>query len=430
MKNEKGFVLLTVVVLTWFLFAMTGIYFVTMIVEKGSILAAQNSLKAENIAEAGLEEVLWEYNFGDSDFAGWSVSGAQASKTAQVFTDSSGAAIGTYSVTVDNFNVPTTCDPAVDCPTVVSTGSYAAPGGNKDVTVRARLRPRAAFPAALTAKDQITFTGNSFTDSYNSSLGAFGVSLGGGAFNIFENADIRTNKAGSVGAIDLGAANGPDVIHGDAYTGYGSTIIDANEVTGETGQKPERTIRDNEVPASMLLLPSLGDLNFSTPIGVPIPPGDYKYSRINLTGSQTVEIGLPGVGGTVRMWINGDVNIGGSSNVRVADGTTLILYVAGPVDAGGNGVSNLSGTQFPFRLQVYGLTTSASVKISGGPDFIGVVKAPQAALVLSGTPAFYGAFIGFTYTATGGGGIHFDEFLLSFLTEPEGFELDWMRRHP
>jgi hypothetical protein len=428
-ESERGFVLLTVVVLTWFLFAMVGTYFIIMIVEKGAIFAAQNTMKAENIAEAGLEEALWEYNFGGADFTGWGVAGSQVSKSG-AYTNASGTSIGSYSVTVDNFNAAVNCDPAVDCPFVVSTGTYAAPGGNKDVTIRAQLRPRPGFPAAVTAKDQITFTGNSFTDSYKSNLGPFGAALGGGAFNIFENADVRTNKTGSNGAIDLGPANGPDVIKGDAFTGFGSTIVDADEVTGQTGQKPEKTIKDNAVPANMLLLPSLGDLDFATPPGVPIPPGDYKYSMIKLTGSKTVAIGIPGVPGTVRMWITGDVDIGGTSDLQVASGSTLILYVGGDVDARGNGIANLSGTQFPWRLQVYGLTTCDDVGISGGPDFIGVVKAPQADITLSGNPAFYGAFIGFTFTATGGGGVHFDEYLLDILNEPEGFELDWMRRHP
>ena len=425
LKEQRGFVLLTVVVLTWFLFALVGTYFILINVERAALFQSQNSLKAEAIAEAGIEEVAWEYNYDGSDFSGWSISGTTATKT-QTYADASGTAIGSYTVTVENYpNLLVTPRPLV---TVVAT--YNAPGINVIATVKAQFKPRPLFPYAMFAKDRIVFTGNAFTNSYDSALGSYNADLGGGNFNLFLNGDVRTNLKNTASAINLSAANGNPVIGGDAIVGTGSTVSHPAKVSGSVSASPPKVIKDVSIPSDMLLLISLGTLSSTLP-GIPLPGGDYKFDEIDVGGANTVEIGLL-AGDVVRIWTTGEVGIGGSGEIRVNPGVTLIIYTEGDVNIGGDGIANLSGTEFPQRLQIFATPTCDDLNVTGGPDFIAVLKAPQADIDLAGTPAIYGAYIGDRITATGGGGVHFDEQLLN-PTSPtlmDGMEIDWLRRLP
>lgn len=419
-QNEKGLVLLMVVVFTWFLFALVGSYFIILMAEKSSIFASANSMKAEAIAEAAIEELLWEYNYGGADFVGWAGGGTTRSK-ASTYTDAGGGAIGSYTITVDNFD-----SFVFPYPLVTSTGTFDAPGSATTAVIKAQLKPRPLFPGAIVAKDIVTFTGNAFTDSYKSTLGPYNFDLGGGNFNVFQNGDVITAKANTVNAINVNAANGNPVIAGDASPGPLSTVSDPSKVSGVVSNNSGKTVKDVAIPANMLGLISLGTLTQTPPL-VPLPAGDYKFDAINIGGNDVAQIAV-GAGDVVRIWTTGTIVIGGSGQMRLAAGATLIIYAEGNINAGGNGIANLSGTQFPQRLQIYGTPTCTSLSVSGGPDLITAMKAPQAAITISGTPAFYGAFIGFSVTATGGGGVHYDEQLLNGPFEADSMELDWMRR--
>ena len=59
LKN-KGFALITAMVMSWSLFAITASYITLTIQEKRLVLASQNILRAEALAEAALDEVMWE----------------------------------------------------------------------------------------------------------------------------------------------------------------------------------------------------------------------------------------------------------------------------------------------------------------------------------------------------------------------------------
>lgn len=414
MKNEKGFALLSIVILTWLLFTMVTTYTAILVQEKLSIHSSENSLKVESIAEAALEEILWEYNYGGADFTtnGWLAAGATTSKTENSFTNSSGTAIGSYTATVSNY--------LTTSPEVTITATYTAQGHGTTATLHAKLQPRPLFDSAMLSKDVITLTGNAFTDSYNSSLGAYNADLGGGVYNIGSDADVRTNLTNTANAINLNAANGNPAIKGDAGTGSGSTVSHSSKVSGAVTSTVDETISDNSVPAAMTGLASGGTLSSTV---IPMGPGDYKYDAISIAGNNEVEVSGAG---TTRIWVTGNVSTAGSSTLELQSGGTLIMYVGGTVSAGGTGISNLNGTQYPGRMQIYGLSTCASVSISGSANFVGLISTPSANVTLSGSSGYYGALVGNQLTATGGGGVHYDAQAITASTS--GYEIEWVRR--
>jgi hypothetical protein len=418
-EGERGFALATVVMLSFFLFALVASYFIIIVVERSALFSSKYDLKAEAIAEAGIEEVMWEYNFDGQTFTG---------NVTRDITDNNGNVIGNYAVNVTNHNALWQNPPVPPWPVATSVGTYNLPGGGtKVVTLKAQVVPRPPFSGAITAKQVVRFTGNGFTDSYDSNLGPYG-----GA-NVGADGDVRTNLKNNNDAIDLNSANGNPVIAGDASTGSGSAVDDPSKVSGASLQAPQKFISDVVVPAALTALGSSGTLS-TTPPGTPLAPGSYKYDRINMNGGDVAEVGVNDPGGlvpnnVVYMYITGNVDVGGNAQLRVNPGATLILYVNGAhFDAGGNGVANLSGTQYPMRLQVYCTSNTTAVDIRGGTDFISAIKAPYATIGISGSPAFYGAFVGNSVTASGGGGVHFDVQLRNLFDPEAGADIDWIRR--
>jgi hypothetical protein len=110
-----------------------------------------------------------------------------------------------------------------------------------------------------------------------------------------------------------------------------------------------------------------------------IPPGEYYFDSIRLTGGAVIAITGP---------------------------TTI--YVRGEIDAIGGAFVN--ETEDPANLTI--LSLGSTVKISGGAGFYGAVVAPRAEVTLSGNQTgFYGAVIGETVALKGDFAFHVDESL-------------------
>lgn len=415
-KNAVGgFAMITVVILMFLLLALALTYFDVMLSEKRLITGSERLLVAEALAEAALEEVLWEYNYNATPFSsGWFGVSPNYSKTNITLTDTSGNTVGTYTTTVTNTSPN---------PLIVATGTY----NSRTATVRAQLKIRATYTTAVFSKETITFSGaGSYTDSYNSSLGAYNLTT-----NKFQNADVCTLKRNMASAINVGTRS-PYVIEGDAATGSGSTISSVSKVSGTVASTANDVIRDATIPfystAAAFTAVTPGGTLSTTPVGTPLS-GDYYYSQITMNASDTVEVSGSG---TTRIQVGtaaspGDITMSGSSQIKILSGGTLELYIYGDVSTTGNsGLNNLNTTQYPSMFRVYGMNTCTSISINGGLDFIGTVYAPYASVSLQGTPSFYGAFVTNYFTASGNGGVHYDELLASTLGS--GYEIDWIRR--
>ncbi len=237
----------------------------------------------------------------------------------------------------------------------------------------------------LVGVDWISVTGSPVTDSYRSSDGSYDF-------------QIPRDKGSlcSDGPIDV---EGSATVNGNANAGRGcdTTLYGGAVVTGNTSPRL-RPLNIPEVDTSAISAsndnPSLppilkgknyvemldGSRNFTLDGGrsYTIPPGDYYFNDMILTGQSTLTVS-PGVN----------------------------IYLSGKLDTSGGDVINSS--QIPNNLRIF--MTGSTARIAGNSDNHMIVYAPNTAVEITGSSAFHGAAVGKTLTLSGDGSVHYDESL-------------------
>jgi hypothetical protein len=107
-----------------------------------------------------------------------------------------------------------------------------------------------------------------------------------------------------------------------------------------------------------------------------MPPGTYYLNNFSLTGNSRLNFTGP---------------------------TTI--YLTGSLDTAGGDIFNT--TQIPSNVQI--LMTGPTARVAARVDFYGVLYAPSASVTVDGGAQWFGAVVGRTLTATGGGDFHYDE---------------------
>jgi len=240
----------------------------------------------------------------------------------------------------------------------------------------------------------IKLAGNSFTDSYDSSKGAYNTSGSDGQLNKGADGDVGTNT-------DI-AVFGKAHIYGDASTGAGGIFSDQSAVTGKITHEMNIALPEVVVPSGLLSLPQEGSVDSSRDIN-----GNHKFTAINLSGGEVLT-----VAGPASIYLTGpkSINITGAAAIIVSSSSIgpVVIYVDGSVYASGQGIVN-SGHK-PVDFQLYGTSGCKSIDISGQGDFYGLVYAPQADLKIGGQGELFGSYIGNTLQISGStkGGLHHD----------------------
>lgn len=405
LRNEKGFAMISVALLSSILYGYSLAYFTTLVGETATIRAAENSLRAEAIAEAAAEEIMWEYNYGGADFSnadGWTTSGTTKTKTVGSFTDNGGTSIGTYSSTITGFGT------ASAEATVNST--FGTSGSARTATMKLATSSTSTFTRAITAKNLITINGSNSIDSYNSTVGAYG-----GA-NILANGDVATNSTASPAVI----VNGANLVMGDIAAGAGATMTKngPNSVTGTFTTGFSTNLPDNTVPSSISSLATTTAPTTTTTINA----GSYKYSSWTLNGSKTITIN-----GDVKIYVTGNFLTNGTINITVNTGSSLTLYAGGNVTFNGNpNLKMTNNVQTADKINIIGLPGCTNVSLNGSGVFVGAINAPNATYTYNGTNGHWGSVIASSATLNGTGDIHYDEALGS--AAGGGYKLGWARR--
>jgi hypothetical protein len=406
-SNEKGFAMITVVIFTWMLCAFVLSYFDILVGERRLIQSSENRLMAESLAEAGAEEVAWEYSYGGANFQsgeGWSGSSTKT-KTVASFTDTSGNTVGSYTISVANWNG--------SAPIATVTATLSAPGTATQATVKTGFKTDPIFGAAIKAQEEVEFDSNAITDSYNSVNGDYG-----GA-NIYQNGDVITNSTDTP-AISLDFNSW---VKGDAGTGTGGTVVLDSRVTGSISSSTNETFTIPTVPSYLTILPSLGDMTTNTIL----PGGIYHYDKINLGSAKTLTILT-----NTEIYLShnsGDaLSMGNFSEIALAAGASLVIYTDGGVNLGFNvDINTANGTDTPLFFTINGTATCASVQSSSEVDFVGTINAPQADFHFGSNTLIYGAIIADEVDLDSFAAIHYDENLAT--SGPSlGYELAWSRR--
>lgn len=97
--------------------------------------------------------------------------------------------------------------------------------------------------------------------------------------------------------------------------------------------------------------------------------GDYKLSYIS-NGEKMLVRGL------ARLYVEGDIDMQGQSQITILQGANLQLYVGGDCNLSGNGVQNDTASALNFSL--WGLPSCTSIRMHGNASFTGTIYAPQA----------------------------------------------------
>lgn len=137
--------------------------------------------------------------------------------------------------------------------------------------------------------------------------------------------------------------------------------------------------------------------------------GNYQMTTLNMSGSAKMI-----VRGDAVLYVLGNLSFTGQSELIIAPGASLKLYVGGPsANFAGNGINNLTADATKFSY--YGLPGNTSVSISGNASVTGVIYAPNADLTLSGGGKDSYDLVGATVTKSvkmnGHFKFHYDEFL-------------------
>lgn len=261
------------------------------------------------------------------------------------------------------------------------------------------------FDNGVFAEQSIDIGGTGDIDSYDSCKGAYDPNNPG------SNAVVGTNSPSS----DAITLQSQAVIKGDAYVGPNGDPdlgITGGTVTGNTYALTEpKTLYPITDPGGgeSLIMPS--DVNMT------LSGGTYRLSELILDGSDVLTIN-----GDVTLIVDGPLNILGQAQIVIngtpngtpSDGTqakggSLKLYANSDIDIGGNGIVNL--TSQPKNNLIFGTDTVNNIFIHGDAEFYGAIYAPTATVSGVGTADFYGAIVSQTIESTGTFGLHQDECL-------------------
>ena len=136
------------------------------------------------------------------------------------------------------------------------------------------------------------------------------------------------------------------------------------------------------------------------------------------------------VAGVSTLYVTGNFSGNNGSQITVAPGASLKLYVgttAGPaVSCAFNVVNNTGTNNNAFNFQLFGLPSMTSFTLSGNDTYMGTIYAPEAAFTLNGGGSggldYQGALVVSSVTMNGHFNVHYDK-NLSRVGPPKGYTL-------
>ncbi|MBK1644526.1 hypothetical protein CKO25_07630 [Thiocapsa imhoffii] len=145
-----------------------------------------------------------------------------------------------------------------------------------------------------------------------------------------------------------------------------------------------------------------------------------KVSHFALGQNGSLEV----TGGDVVLMVDGDMSIGGNTEITIAPGSSLTVLLTGKFDLQGSVKVNNQNPidangKLPFSLfssyeQTSNKGNNDGVRLRGNTDFTAVIYAPKSHVSVTGSGSLFGQVRGKSVEATGAGGIHYDVRLGTF----------------
>lgn len=385
-----------------------------------------------HLAEGGIEIAFAELNYpfyrNNSPFqsaAGWVAGGTAGTYTMTVsnLTSTTGEAVGDVTITVTG----ATTGSAYPKVQAVGTCKTWPHGPLTSRAILATLAISSQFPVGLMSKNRMDMNGNNiYTDSYDS------TDVSKSTSGLYDATKKQANgSVASNGTVTNSFSIGNADIYGNAYTGIGGsvalgsggsigpTFVVADRATTVAAAVSKGWLRsdfnvdvpDVTLPAGATSWPYAVGGSHSIAKDETLTSGDYRIDNISLTSSERKDTLL--ITGNVRLYITGNVNLSGTSQIVVTNGASLKVYINGNVSLGGNGVINNAVT--PINNQWYSTASAATTwSISGNGRWIGTVYAPKGNMTMNGGGSsgdMSGGIVANNITLNGQVQFHYDESL-------------------
>ena len=367
-----------------FLFKMNSQFHIT---EK-----SYKSLSALNLAEAGVERAIWELNFGD--ISTWSGNLLERNITLASVQTAQGFVMGSIDITVLN--------PASDYPLVMSKGTVPWRGDlsiEKSLCVSLTHGTESFFNFGIFGDEGFDIHGNTYTDSYNSDLGAYDPDNAG------DSGDIGTNATNLWDVVLLNNT----VVNGDATTGYGSDpeyviqLKNSADITGDMQTLTEPKLLP-AYPAPFLTERGVFSLdNNAEPVTI-TESGTYTGFTMGANTKVTIS-------GDVTLYVNGDFTMNSNSILEILPDSSLELVLGNGTftQSSNTEVNNL--TQDPKNLAIMGTAEFKNMIWRANTEFYGVIYTPEATVDFASNGDLYGSIVADYLSIASEAGFHYDESL-------------------
>jgi hypothetical protein len=348
--------------------------------EATSVRSFRESGAALFVADAGLRQTIGNWpsavatmNAGDSLDLGWQTLSNRGRYRAVIHQVDAGGGPPMYLIVVQGRGAGI----AAGQRTVVATLAGAVLFGN----------------GGIVANGNVSLTGGSNTDSFNSANGPYNAATADSAGSVVSNGNVTMSNAATI-------------IRGN-LTVRGTLSSSLSTVTGTTATGAPLTELDTlacpsggYTPASDM--PSAPGLSYNATTGV-LTIGAWHGTPQNftLTGSS---------------YYFSSVTIGGGSTLTFTGSTHTDIYISNTLDTGGGSIVNTSQNSTNVSIWACGTSSSSQWRLTGGTSAYFAVYAPTHDIVVSGSGNLYGAIVSKAYTASGGSAVHYDKALASMRT--------------
>lgn len=355
-----------------------------------------NSSAALWASEAGLNQVLWQFNHNNC------VGMVQAgTSTACGSCSSCGAGSKTYAGTLTGYGDSDVTLNGANT-SIQSIGSIPGRSSSKVITrrIQATIGSPQAFGNGIFAKGQVTLDNNALVNSFNSNNGAYGGT------NILSNGNVGSDGT-SAGVVQI---DNNATVDGNVATGPGGTVSLGNNavVSGSITNNTSVALPTVVVPTSLSSLSSGGTYSLGNNGTGTISAGNYKYTSLSLSNNAHLT-----VNGNVELYLTGATSLSLANNVviTVSSGASLKIYTDGVFTVSNNSTIN-TVSQLASQFQVYSTYTGANgVNISNNGSLYAAVYAPNTDVNLNNNVGFFGAAVGKTVTLSNNGEVHYDQAL-------------------
>lgn len=444
---NKGSVILGTLIIALVVTALCGSFLALVLNEQRTSARSLRYNAALNLAEAGVEQALYDLNNNlITSSNGWStVTGSSATYYRKsLFTGSSkrplgGGASGSIHMIIDNYNAG-----GSTMPEIVSEGMVTHPQAGavrKQVRVKLQKSSTPGLAGLITNREINTNGQNPVFDAYDSSQGAYDP------INNRSDQLTITVLNGSKLCLNKGSLYGRVKFNG-SYSNVDSVISSRIEMQvainkGEAGAQIRSSTTSDGVNIDKSLIS--WDATMSIPIDKKLPSASgITLTSSDISGSATtpLNLGTPGATSPTYYYYNGNFKVNGKETINIIGPVVMVvrgevdltgqavisinpnivdakgvsvpnpsaklqLYVTGNINSKGNELANNTYDARRLKINLVG-TGGQNHSIGGNAAMYAMFYGPDQNININGNGGWFGSVVANQFNMSGNGGFHYD----------------------